>query len=319
MKASDSLFSLATAAFLLFASFAQGAHTNLAVVVRHAPSLNGSGCIEGSVQQLSGESVTLNGGFKLAGDLLVPGAPKLLINGHPTLSGTLAGTGSASPSGYTVTLNGNCSLEYLRTRSTPISIPAVAPPPPPAGTRNCTITSRSQSIGDASTLRNLTLNGNVGQIKIPSGTYGAFVANGGSGFSLGSEGARQPAIYNFQSLTLNGQSRLEVLGPIVLTVNNGFAANGLVGTTNRSAWLQLQIAGDGFTLNGGCVVHGNVIAPSGTVIVNGNSALIGSARCDRLIVNAGSIRSGPAPNQPPVATAQSLATIEDTPTNILLG
>src|SRR5262245_11171905 len=54
-----------------FTAFAQ--QTNLAVIVRHAPNLNGSGLIEGSVQQLLGENVTLNGGFTLTGDLLVPG------------------------------------------------------------------------------------------------------------------------------------------------------------------------------------------------------------------------------------------------------
>ena len=34
-------------------------------------------------------------------------------------------------------------------------------------------------------------------------------------------GATQPAAYNLPSLTLNGQARLEVVGPIVLTLNNG--------------------------------------------------------------------------------------------------
>ena len=72
---------------------AQTAQTNLAVTVRHAPSLNGNGLIQGSLQQLLGESATLNGGFTMTGDLLVPGTPTLRVNGNPTFAGTIAGHG----------------------------------------------------------------------------------------------------------------------------------------------------------------------------------------------------------------------------------
>ena len=41
----------------------------LAVTVRHAPSLNGDGLIQGTLQQLLGENATLNGGFTMTGDL----------------------------------------------------------------------------------------------------------------------------------------------------------------------------------------------------------------------------------------------------------
>ncbi|HEY9508971.1 MAG TPA: hypothetical protein VIV82_03835, partial [Verrucomicrobiae bacterium] len=200
---------------------AQIIQTNLAVTVRHAPNLNGSGVIEGSLQQLLGESVTLNGGFTMTGDFLVPGTPVLRQNGNPDFGGIIDGNGSNLPGGYRVTLNGNCSLRYLRTRITPVSLPAVVLPPHPAGSRNVTIGNSEELIGDPITLRNLTLNGSVGQFAIPPGTYGNFIANGGSGFTLGVAGATQPAIYNLQNLTLNGQSRLEIAGPIVLTVANG--------------------------------------------------------------------------------------------------
>lgn len=109
------------------AATAQTVQTNLAVTVRHAPSLNG-GTLQGSLQQLNGESVTANGGLAMSGDLLVPGTPTLVLNGKPAFSGTIAGSGSTSPSGYQVTLNGNCSLRYLRTRTTPVSLPTVSAP-----------------------------------------------------------------------------------------------------------------------------------------------------------------------------------------------
>ena len=296
------------------------AQNNLIVTVRHAPTLNGPGRIEGSLQQLLGENVTLNGGFTLAGDLLVPGTPTLQINGSPAFAGDIAGAGSASPTGYKVTLNGNVSLGYLRTRTVPVVLPTVPPPPAPVGSRSVTISAAGQSIGNPATLRNLTLNGNVGQVAVPPGTYGNFVANSGSGFTLGTVGVSTPVVYHFQNLTLNGDTRVEVVGPIILTLANGFMGNGLLGTTDRSSWLQLQLASCGFTLNGGCTVHGSVEAPAGTVIVNGNSCLIGSVKSDRLTINGnGCIKSGAATvNQPPVANAQSVTTTEDTARSITL-
>ncbi len=75
------LLSLGTALTLSWAITAPAQPTNLAVTVRHAPNLNGNGRIEGSLQQLLGENVTLNGGFTLTGELLVPGSPALRTNG----------------------------------------------------------------------------------------------------------------------------------------------------------------------------------------------------------------------------------------------
>src|SRR5688572_10574941 len=182
------------------------AQGNRTVTVRHAPALNGPGRIEGSAQQLLGENLTLNGGFTITGDLFVPGTPTLQINGTPTYAGTIVGTGSASPVGYRVTLNGNVSLGHLRIRTDPVALPIVPPPPAPTGTRSVTITAAGQSIGNPATLRNLTLNGNVGQVTVPPGTYGNFIANGGSGFTLGTAGATTPVVYNLQNLTLNGST-----------------------------------------------------------------------------------------------------------------
>jgi len=295
---------------LVFAATAPAQPTNLAVTVRHAPSLNGNGRIQGSLQQLLGENTTLNGGFTMTGDLLVPGTPVLRVNGNPTFAGTIAGTGGATPAGYQITLNGNCSLRYLRTRTTPISLPTVTAPPQPAGTRTVTITSASQSIGNPATLRDLTLNGNAGQVTVPPGTYGTFTVNGGSGLVLGVAGGLQAVNYNLQNLNLNGSSTLKIVGPVVLTVANGFTANGTVGASNNPVWLQLQVASGGFTLNGGCTVYGLVLAPNGTVIVNGNSTLVGTSASDQFILNGGGLvrwgGSSTQTNQPPVARHKAL-------------
>jgi RHS repeat-associated protein len=309
--ASKKSASLATAAVVSSAvSTTVSKSTNLVVTVRHAPCLNG-GTIEGSLQQLNGEGVTANGGFAMTGDLLVPGTPTLVLNGKPTYDGTLVGSGSAAPSGYRVTLNGNCSLRYLRTRTTPVSLPTIAAPSSPKGTRSVNINSAGQSYGDATTLRDLTLNGNVGMIAVPPGTYGTFTVNGGSGLVLGVTNGVQAVSYNLQNLNLNGCSTLKIVGPVVLTLAHGFTANGMVGASNNPAWLQLQVACGGFTLNGGCTVYGLVLAPNGTVIVNGNSTLVGTSASDQFILNGcGLVRWGgtsASTNQPPVIVTQPVS------------
>ena len=157
--------------------------TNQAVWVRHAASINGR--IEGSLQQLTGESSILNGGAVITGDLWVPGTPNIRSNGSPQYSGTIESSGSTQPSNYQVTLNGNCRLRHVVRRVDPVGLPAVQPPEPPAGTRSVTIHKPGQSPGDFTTIKDLTLNGNVGLMNVPPGAYGRFTANGGSGFVRG--------------------------------------------------------------------------------------------------------------------------------------
>src|SRR5688572_2456242 len=82
---------------LLWPALPASGQTDLAVVVRHAPSIN-SGRIEGSLWQLTGEDVTLNGGAQVTGDMFVPGTPTLQLNGQPNFGGAVAGTGGAQPS-----------------------------------------------------------------------------------------------------------------------------------------------------------------------------------------------------------------------------
>jgi len=285
------------------------AQTAGVAVVRHAPALN-NGTVEGSVQQLLPESVTLNGGMVLTGDLLVPGTPTVRLNGKPTYAGTVDGPGSASPSNHQVTINGNVSLRHVVRRTEAVALPVVSAPPAPSGTRTVVINASSQSAGDFTTLRNLTLNGNVGQFAIPPGTYGDFTANGGTGFTLGVAGGTAPVVYNFQRLTLNGQSQVQVIGPVIVTVANGFTANGTLGSSAQPSRLTLNLHSGSFTLNGGCAVYGTVNAPNGTVTLNGNSQLIGRVACDRLTINGGGVLrlvESAGPNQPPSVAISSPA------------
>ncbi|HEY1789345.1 MAG TPA: Ig-like domain-containing protein, partial [Verrucomicrobiae bacterium] len=290
-------------------------------MVQHAPSLNCGGVIHGSLQQLDGENVTLNGGFEMSGDLLVPGTPTVAVYGHPFYAGTVPGDGSSSPSGYKVILDGNCSFRYLRTRTTPVTLPIVSRPPTPTGTRTVTITRPGQSIGNPDTLRNLTLAGRAGFISLPPGTYGNVTVDDCSGLVIGVAGAVQPTIYNLQNLTLNGFSTLKVASPVILTVANGFTVNGWLGDRKNPTWLQLNIASGNLTLNCGAVVYGQIAAPSGRVTIGTGSTLVGTSASANFVLNGyGHVRwSGEAQTVvAPVATNQTITLAENGSTSIAL-
>jgi endo-1,4-beta-xylanase len=254
-------------------------------LVRHAPVVNGR--VEGSLQVLLPESATVNGGAVITGDLLVPGTPTVRLNGAPTYGGTRDGAGSASPSGYAITLNGGARLRQVVRRTDPAALPAVPLPPRPAGTRDVVLNGPGGSVGSFATLRNLTLNGGAGTVSVPSGTYGTFTVNGSGTLVLGEAGATTPAVYNLQGLVLNGGSRLTVVGPVVINLAAGVTANASMGTTGHPEWLDLNLAAGGLTLNGGASLNGYVTAPSGAVMLNG--ALTGGVAADRLTVNGGGL------------------------------
>ncbi|MDI1248189.1 MAG: Ig-like domain-containing protein [Lacunisphaera sp.] len=269
-------------------------------MVRHAPTLNGK--VEGSIHQMTAENVTFNGGARVTGDLFVPGTPTVRLNGSPAYGGTQDGTGSATPTNHTITLNGNASLGHVVRRTDAIALPAVSTPPQPAGTRSVSLNNSSQSPGNFATLKNLTLNSNVGPITVPPGTYGNFNANSGSGFVLGVAGATTPAVYHFQNLTLNSNSSFTVVGPVVVTVDGGFSTNTTMGSADHPEWLRLRIAGGGLSLASNRTVYAHLEAPEGTLTLNGGSRLIGAVTADRLIVNGNSLLQLIAPaaaNQPP--------------------
>jgi RHS repeat-associated protein len=287
-------------------------------VVRHGVTVNGSNRIEGSLQILTGETVVLNGTSVVTGDLLVPGTPAISFNGNPSYGGTLQGSGSAQPTNYGITGNGQFSLRHVIVHTNPIALPSVPVPPQSTGTRDVVLSSSTQSAGNFSTIRNLTLNGTTGNITVPPGTYGQFTINGNNSITLGVAGATQPSVYNFQKLVFNGGNELRVVGPVIVTVNGAVTANGKFGSSTNPAWLKVQLATGDFTLNGGISIYGEVVAPSGTVRLNGNTQLIGGLACDRLLLNGNNLLRFLALNTPPTANNQMVATNEDTAKAIVL-
>jgi hypothetical protein len=108
---------------------------------------------------------------------------------------------------------------------------------------------------------------------------------------LGAPNATEPSVYNLQGLTLNGGSRLRIVGPVIVNVRFGVTINGTVDASGNPPWLALNVSSSGLTVNSGATFSGAVVTPTGTVIVNGT--LTGSVVADRLVVNgAGRMNGG---------------------------
>jgi len=290
-------------------------------IVRHGLVLNGR--LEGNCQQLTGEAAVFNSPSNLVGDFLVPGTPTIHVNGTVFWSGQTTGTGSASPSGYSITLNSGAHLGHVVIRTNPITLNNVPVPPNPTGTRNITINSPADAaaVGNWATVKNVTLNSGSGNVTVPPGTYGTFTSNtsGGKGFVFGTAG--QTKVYNLQGLTLNSASRLTVLGSVVINIANAVTVNGAVaGNSTDPSALSVNVSSAGVTVNSGATIYGRVTAPSGTITLNGT--IVGSSASDRLIINSGgALKAGggsatpvPTPTPTPVATPTPTPTPSPTPT-----
>jgi rhamnogalacturonan endolyase len=256
----------------------------ITALVRHAPNVDGE--LDGSFQMLTPENVALNGSALVSGDLLVPGEPALALNGTAVLAGTREAAGGDT-SEYTVTLNGGAMARYLVRHVDPIALPVVTAPQSATGNRNVVLNGATDSIGNPSQLRSLTVNGTVGRIVLPPGAYDSVLVNGGNTLVLGEAGGTSPAVYDLQRLTLNGNAVIDVAGPVVLRLATSVMFNGVVGSDDPAKPLTLELYRGGVTLNGSATVHAIVTAPEGAVMINGSATLTGRVSADRLVINGG--------------------------------
>ena len=179
----------------------------------------------------------------ITGDLLVPGTPTVVLNGSPNLWRN----GRRHRKYFAVGLYDHSQqqhhLGHVVRRTDPVALPTVNAPVAPTGTRSVYLSNPSQSVGDWATVRDLTLQSGVGQIAVPAGAYGDFMANGSqSGFTLGVMGASEPSVYHFQSLTLNSGAQLQVIGRVIIVLGNSLSVNGgTIGNSANPAWLTLNI------------------------------------------------------------------------------
>ena len=141
-------------------------------------------------------------------------------------------------------------------------------------------------------MKDLTVSGNPGTIAVPPGTYGAFSFSGTGIIVFGNTGDIEPAIYSLQSLSMSGQTRIEIAGPVVLTIggNIGLYGSAILGSAGEPELLQIRTTGNNVQLSENAAIYGRLYAPSAQVIISGNGLLDGMLVSDRLNISGGVIR-----------------------------
>lgn len=271
-----------------------------AAVVRRAPEIEGR--VIGSVRVLTAEPVALEGNAQLTADLIMPGTPNVRVEGRATYLGIVDGSGAAEPSGYVVKLAGRAQLRNVVRRSEPVSLPAVPPAPKPSGTRQVTLNAASEAPGDFATIRDLKAAGKAGRVTVPGGSYGVFSARGHAAFVLGVAGSSAPVSYAFEKLECEGGSALEVVGPVIVTIGRSASFHDAVGNAAHPEWLEIRLAAGEIKFGSKADAAAFVSAPSGRLVLEGQSRLKGGARVHRLAVGGAStleLVGETAANQPP--------------------
>lgn len=266
---------------------------NIAVVKE---GLTHNGRIEGSVHQQLAQNTILNSNAVITGDLLVPGVPQITQNGAVNFGGTITGTGTATPTSHRLTLNTNSTLRKLKNRINPLTMPTVPTPPASPGTQSLTINNSSQYPTNFSNIRDITMNSGAGVLTLPPGTYRNLTINSGSGVKLGIAGETTPVTYNFNIFTVNSNSQIQIVSPVVINLGAGLTLNANAGIIENPEWLKLNVSSGNFTLNSNSNLYGGVIAPNSIITINSGTTLIGNVVCKKLIVNSGGLLKNVLPN-----------------------
>jgi len=247
----------------------------------------------------------------LQGNVFFPGTPRFTFNGNQNTiiqgrqfnpdgteilpntdtSRVVDLTGSTSPSNYNVTFNSGAIIQgKVYRRYTPPLMPSVTQPTNPTNSSTYTLNSGTATINPAV---NANLNINSGTATLLPGNYGSI--NTGGTLILGVAGSSTPAVYSIQSMNLNSNSRLQVVGPVILTMRYGLNVNqATMGSSTNPDWLQLNCFNGDFTMNSGATVYAKVVAPNNSVNLNGT--FNGSVAARSLTING----NGVALTLPPV-------------------
>jgi autotransporter-associated beta strand protein len=254
----------------------------ITALVREASEIHGQ--IDGSMQLVTAAPFALSGQSFVSGDILVPGMPEIQVQGAATLAGVKDAAGAASPGDYDVALTGNSLARYVVRRVDAIPLPVAAVAQPPTGSRDVALHNENQNPGNFSTIRNLTLGGNVGPVVLPAGAYGELTAGGNSSFILGVAGGTEPAVYYVQSLVLNGNASVVIAGPVRLILAQDVTFSRSVEVAANSGSLTVELATGSFGLTAGAELEADIIAPAGEVSLSGGATLWGHVSARRLTI-----------------------------------
>lgn len=257
------------------------------------------------------------GGTVINGSIYVPGTPRISKNSaywsltndaafSSQIGGIVEGMsvsprvvdmgGNVNPTNYTITFNSTARITGKVFRQ------AERYSLVPLNTNNFPVKTSSASLSlsgpiaaplNPTNVANVTINtASVGAVTLLPGTYGNMTANNGTSFVLGDSGnPNNVQIYNFDSLTLNSSSDIQIVGPVILNIRSGFSINtgSVFGNVAHPEWLQINVWNGDVAANSGSSIYGRIYAPNNTVALNAGSSLTGAVTAKTLNLYSTSI------------------------------
>ncbi|HEY8902768.1 MAG TPA: hypothetical protein VIM48_03615, partial [Chthoniobacterales bacterium] len=260
------------------------------IVGAFVANANINGSYTGSLILSNPQNFNFNSGARISkGNLYVAGTPSIVYNGGivegrqflPDGTEVIPATdtrtvvdlnGSVDPSNYKIILNSGSDIAgKIYRRTTTFTMPTVPQPPGPNNNNNLNVNSPLSSPVDPTQYANVNLNNGAGSVTLSPGNYGNISAGSGTTLVLGTAGATTPSVYNFQGLTLNSNSTLQVVGPVILNIDQNININNgvVMGNSAHPEWLDLNIYSGNFQINSSAAAYAEVTAPNSSVNLSG--------------------------------------------------
>jgi len=232
---------------------------NLEGVLVGGGTIANNAALDGSVVLVSvgglQPNVTFNNNSVLTGDVYAPGTPSVL--GVPT-NRIVNLDGAVNPTNYTINIQRADFVGKVYRRITPVTMPVVELP------TGLTVYTNTVTSGT-----------------LAPGQYSNVDPGNGSTITIGVAGSTQPSTYVFNQFDTGNKFTLNVLGPVILTLNPGVANtitlgnNVVMGNVNHPEWLQVNMYTGNFTVGNGSAMYGSILNPNGTVSFQQNAAFVG--------------------------------------------
>jgi len=262
---------------------------NLEGVLVGGGTIANNAALDGSVVLVSvgGQqpNVTFNNNSVLTGDVYAPGTPSVI--GVPS-DRIINLDGDPEPSNYTINIQKADFTGKVYRRITPVTMPVVELP------TGLTLYSQTVTSGALS-----------------PGRYANVDPGNGSTITLGVAGATQPAIYVFDQFDTGNNFSLNVVGPVILTLNPGVGStvklgnNVVLGNSNYPERLQINMYTGNFTVGNNSAMYGSILNPNGQVSFEQNAIFVGgvTAKFISILNNAVGVSfSLPPPTVSPTPT-----------------
>lgn len=266
-----------------------------ALVVRHGILVQGT--VEGTVVALDDAAeIKIDKAASVIGDVVLPEEKGVGPNKAPQ--------GTPSSKAKFTALDAGALRGKQRVASG-FNLPKVAPPKKGAGTEVVVLATEKGDAPDFANTKDVTVNHPKRELAIPPGVYGDLSVQNGS-VILGEKGSPVPTRYSFQSITIHSSAKLDLAGPVIVTVAALGKIQGVLGSTVYSNWLDLRVTSGPVAIDGKGEVYGVVTATESAVTVGHGTKLRGGLICDQATVESGGKFTGVQPSWSKESSGNSL-------------